>query len=83
MINRCSLNEYDENKKESFGVRMKNKKVVVFDGHHRIASDIISGSKDTPMKIFEHNYKKKEQKEGYTTDYRTRTTQILRKNKLN
>jgi hypothetical protein len=38
------------------GVKFKNGLVVVFDGHHRIAAQILKGEKTIPMQILKANF---------------------------
>ena len=38
------------------GVKFKNGLVVVFDGHHRIAAQILKGQKAIPMQILKANF---------------------------
>ena len=52
-LNSDTVNLYSNNKKNEIptGVQFKNGKVIVFDGHHRIASQILKGDKAINMKI--------------------------------
>ena len=52
-LNSDTINLYSKNKKNEIptGVQFKNGKVIIFDGHHRIASQIINGDKSINMKI--------------------------------
>jgi hypothetical protein len=52
-LNSITVNLYSKNKKTEIptGVQFKNGNVIVFDGHHRIASQIINGDKSINMKI--------------------------------
>ncbi len=38
------------------GVKFKNGLVVVYDGHHRIAAQILKGEKTIPMQILKANF---------------------------
>jgi hypothetical protein len=56
-LNSTTVNLYSKSKKMEMptGVQFKNGTVIVFDGHHRIASQIIKGLKTVPMKILKAN----------------------------
>jgi hypothetical protein len=40
-------------KKEPLGVRFPDSRVILYDGHHRVAGEILKGNTQIPMKIID------------------------------
>ena len=50
-MDRVRRNQSMASNKKPLGVKFSDGSVVLFDGHHRIASEIIKGAKEVKMKI--------------------------------